>query len=183
MEYISIIDYARFIGLSALQKGLTITPLKLQKLLYYEQAWSMVFFGRSAQLFEEKPQAWVNGPVYPEIYHLFNHKLGIYDNFEKKHFCDDKDLDLPMDICIRQLAESMALNENQLFLSERILTLYGTKSQDELVLMTHCEEPWCEQREGLLPFERCEREISLDTMYRYYKTRHEHNRLKQSSNV
>ena len=59
---------ARYIALSLLTKQMTVSPLKLQKLLYYAQAWSMVFFGRSKTLFADVPQAWVNGPVYPSIY-------------------------------------------------------------------------------------------------------------------
>ena len=58
---------ARYIALSLLTKQMTVSPLKLQKLLYYAQAWSMVFFGRQRQLFSDVPQAWVNGPVYPTI--------------------------------------------------------------------------------------------------------------------
>ena len=74
---IQLTDYANFLGLSALQKGLSLSPLKLQKLLYYEQAWSMVFFGREQTLFAEAPQAWVNGPVYPSVYQAFSHKHGV----------------------------------------------------------------------------------------------------------
>ena len=33
---------ARYIALSLLTKQMTVSPLKLQKLLYYAQAWSMV---------------------------------------------------------------------------------------------------------------------------------------------
>lgn len=176
---IQLSDYTNYLGLSALQKGLTLSPLKLQKLLYYEQAWSMVFFGREQTLFAEVPQAWVNGPVYPSVYHLFSHKLGVYDGFRKEHFCDSLDVEKPTDELISELVNKMDLSKDQLTLSDRILTLYGTKSQDELVLMTHCEEPWCEQREGLLPFERSDRELSLDTMYRYYKTRHDFNRSRR----
>lgn len=177
---IQLNDYARFLGLSVLQKGLSLSPLKLQKLLYYQQAWSMVFFGRSETIFAEAPQAWVNGPVYPSVYHAYSHQLGVYDEFRKEHFCEASELDTPTDELIQALAQKMALSEDQLRLSDRIITLYGTKSQDELVLMTHCEEPWCEQREGLLPFERSERELSLDTMYRYYKARHDYNRSKKA---
>ena len=177
---IQLTDYANFLGLSALQKGLSLSPLKLQKLLYYEQAWSMVFFGREQTLFAEAPQAWVNGPVYPSVYHAFSHKLGVYDDFRKEHFCNAQEAGTPTDELISALAAKMNLSEDQLKLSDRILTLYGTKSQDELVLMTHCAEPWCEKREGLLPFERSDRELSLDTMYRYYKARHDYNRSRRA---
>lgn len=179
---IAIDKYARLLGLSALQKGLSVSPLKLQKLLYYEQAWSMVIFGREQVLFHDAPQAWVNGPVYPEVYHQFSHLLGVYDEFRKEHFCQPSETDVPVEELILSLVNSMGMTDDQINLTDRVLTLYGAKSQDELVLLTHCEEPWCEQREGLLPFERSDRQISLDTMYRYYKARHDYNR-KRKANV
>ena len=37
-------DVATYCGLVLLKEGMTVTPLKLQKILYYVQAWMMVFF-------------------------------------------------------------------------------------------------------------------------------------------
>ena len=71
MNNVDIKDYAAYVGITMLMKGLTVSPLKLQKILYYEQAWHMVGFGRDNQLFSCAPQAWVNGPVYPEIYYIY----------------------------------------------------------------------------------------------------------------
>ena len=68
-------DVARYIGLSLINKGLSVSPLKLQKVLYYVQSWNMVIFGRDKTLFPQAPQAWVNGPVYPEIYYEYKDKV------------------------------------------------------------------------------------------------------------
>ena len=68
-------DIARYVGLSLIAKGLTVSPLKLQKLLYYVQSWYMVFNGRQNTLFAQAPQAWVNGPVYPDIYYQYRDSL------------------------------------------------------------------------------------------------------------
>ena len=46
--------------------GYTINPLKLQKLLYFIQAWHIALFEKNT-LWEELPEAWVNGPVYRSI--------------------------------------------------------------------------------------------------------------------
>lgn len=43
--------------------------LKLQKLLYYIQAWSLAIRGRI--FFEGEFQAWVHGPVSPTLYNRF----------------------------------------------------------------------------------------------------------------
>lgn len=63
MNNVDIKDYAQFIGVSMLVKGLSVSPLKLQKILYYQQAWHMVAFGRRETLLNSLPHAWVNGPV------------------------------------------------------------------------------------------------------------------------
>jgi uncharacterized phage-associated protein len=47
-------------------RQIDITNLKLQKLLYYCQAWSLVFTGQA--LFAERIEAWVHGPVVPSIF-------------------------------------------------------------------------------------------------------------------
>jgi hypothetical protein len=39
---------------------------KLQKLVYYCQAWSLVW--EDEPLFDSRIEAWVNGPVCPELY-------------------------------------------------------------------------------------------------------------------
>lgn len=58
-----------FIALSTPGTSKSITPLKLQKLVYYAQALSHPFNNRF--LFEEDFEAWVHGPVSPELYYKY----------------------------------------------------------------------------------------------------------------
>src|SRR5690349_8592497 len=51
-----------------LQKQGEITAMKLQKLAYYSQAWSLVW--DEEPLFRERIEAWANGPVLPSLYKL-----------------------------------------------------------------------------------------------------------------
>ncbi|RMD63362.1 MAG: DUF4065 domain-containing protein, partial [Planctomycetota bacterium] len=46
-----------------------ITNLRLQKLLYYAQGWSLAL--RGEPLFDETLEAWKHGPVAPSVYHIF----------------------------------------------------------------------------------------------------------------
>ncbi len=164
-------DIARYIGLTSLLKGLTISPLKLQKLLYYVQAWYMVFYGRENVPFSDKPQAWVNGPVYPVIFHVYKTKTAnMCDHLKASDFYEgapEKGLE--------EICDNIHLDFELL---ESIILLYGSKTQNDLIFLTHSEKPWVEMREGLRPFDRSERELSLDTMYQYYKERHERNMAK-----
>lgn len=176
MNVVDIKDYATYIGITMLMKGLTVSPLKLQKILYYEQSWHMVVFGRNNQLFSCAPQAWVNGPVYPKIYHIYKDKVpGMCDHLKINNFLQ-KDED--PHIKEKELAEKMSLTDDEIALTERVIMLYGSRTQNQLILLTHSEKPWSEMREGLRPYDYSDREISLDTMHDYYKERYDRNRAK-----
>lgn len=43
-----------------------ITNLKLQKLLYYSQAWHLAIYDEP--LFQDRIEAWVHGPVVPSVF-------------------------------------------------------------------------------------------------------------------
>lgn len=162
---------ARYIALSLLTKQMTVSPLKLQKLLYYAQAWSMVFFGRDRQLFAEVPQAWVNGPVYPAIYATWRN-CNMCDHLTPADFGVS---DAEVDTAFEQTTQELGFTDDEIRLMEQIVLKYGSKSQNYLIFLTHSEQPWCEKREGLKPYERSVQPLSLDTMYSYYKERHERN--------
>lgn len=162
---------ARYIALSLLTKQMTVSPLKLQKLLYYAQAWSMVFFGRQNQLFADVPQAWVNGPVYPAIYNMWKNR-NMCDHLSPENFgTTEKDVDDAL-CCV---TKELGLSDDEIQLLEQIVLKYGSKSQNYLIFLTHSELPWCEKREGLKPYERSVKPLSLDTMYKYYADRHHKN--------
>ncbi len=166
-------DIARYLGISLLSKGLSVSPLKLQKILYYTQSWYMVFFGRNNTLFKCQPEAWVNGPVYPVIFQEYKNKVdGMCDHLHASDFdCDEDKLADEA----KKLAMQMNLSKEEIEFLDSVVTLYGSKSQNQLIFMTHSEQPWVEQREGLSPFDYSNREISLETMYNYYKARYDKN--------
>lgn len=164
---------AQYVGLSLLSKGLSVSPLKLQKILYYVQAWYMVFFGRKHTLFSEIPQAWVNGPVYPSVYRKYRCCVpGMCDHLQATDFCGEEN----PSVALKRISNLLNFTDEEQELIESIIMLYGAKTQNELILYTHAEKPWAEKREGLSPFQRSEKELSLDTMYEYYKARHDKNR-------
>lgn len=72
----TINDVCDYIISKVAQDGLSL--LKLQKLLYYCQAWHLAF--DKGQLFRGPFQAWVHGPVSREIYDRFKDEKGLYDS-------------------------------------------------------------------------------------------------------
>ena len=59
----NVFDVAKYI----LNECGAMSAMKLQKLCYYSQAWSLVWDDRP--LFEEEFHAWANGPVCKELFH------------------------------------------------------------------------------------------------------------------
>ena len=51
------------------EAGDPVTNLKLQKLLYYVQGWHLGIFKNPA--FNDEFEAWVHGPVIPEVFHAY----------------------------------------------------------------------------------------------------------------
>ncbi|MEN8218208.1 MAG: type II toxin-antitoxin system antitoxin SocA domain-containing protein [Pseudomonadota bacterium] len=51
------------------EAGDTISHFKLQKLMYYTQAWSLAINGKC--LFDEDFEAWTHGPVLPSLWYRF----------------------------------------------------------------------------------------------------------------
>ncbi|MDE6824631.1 MAG: DUF4065 domain-containing protein [Duncaniella sp.] len=168
-------EVAIYTGLSLMSKGYSVSPLKLQKLLYYEQAWFMVMGGRCNTLFPDVPQAWVNGPVYPTIYHTYKGKTAnMCDHLKLSDFTDRR-----VDEAMEEYHHRIALPDEYVELIESVINLYGAKTQNQLIFMTHSERPWAETRGDLPPFERSEREIPLDVMCDYYTERHRRNMSKR----
>jgi uncharacterized phage-associated protein len=106
-----------FVGDNQEREGLT--NLKLQKLLYFAQAYYLAKLGRP--LFAEKLEAWEYGPVVPEIYHQFK-------KFGSKPIILKKD-------------ESSISEEDKEFL-KKIWDNFGGFSAGRLVEIAHAHAPW-----------------------------------------
>src|SRR6186713_1859330 len=124
-----IADYIIFRLTSEDQFGLV--NLKLQKLLYYSQAWHLTFTGKT--LFDGKFQAWIHGPVNREVYDRFKSTKFLYSSIT------------PSDIQDQSWITKID-NESKIHI-DNVLETYASFSAVELELMTHREEPWQKARE------------------------------------
>lgn len=141
---------ARFFLAFANECGELMTNLKLNKLVYYTQAWHLALLDRP--LFEEQIEAWVHGPVIPELY-------GEYKRYGYHPILEDN-LDL----------ESMRqqFNVAQQDLLGDIIEVYFPKSAYELEQLTHDEDPWILARNGLKPDVASHNVIEHGVMKRFY---------------
>jgi uncharacterized phage-associated protein len=144
-------------------KGYSINPLKLQKLLYFVQAWHIVKFDKNS-LFQELPEAWVNGPVYRSIYNTLKAKFYKNVNFINRLYNDENKLHKRLSELV--LHSNLSIDQQDLLFT--VLNIYGTMSDKKLVFATHAAEPWNNARKGCKSFERCTTMITIDDMYNYY---------------
>lgn len=158
MNKVDINLIADYTVLKLHKKDINIIPLQLQKLLYYIQAWHMVYFGRENTLFDEVPKAFMCGAIYPTIYKRYE-QVNTYSFIPLPNINSLKELNL---------------EEEQYKFLDSIYEHYGKMSHDRLVQLNFNSQPWYEQREGLKPFEASDRDISLDSMYSFYKKRLKH---------
>lgn len=128
-----------------LAKESPLSTWKLQKLVYYSQAWSLVW--DDTPLFDEQIEAWANGPVTRALYAKHRGQFSV-DEWP--------------------WGDPNALHANQRDTIEIVLTDYGELSGRQLSLLTHAEWPWREAREGLGPTDLGSREITPASMQAYY---------------
>lgn len=141
------------------QKGDTVSHKKLQKLIYYVEAWNLVHLGEP--MINEEFEAWVHGPVVPSLYQQlkefgFNNLEVINDEFDT------------VDEEIQAIIVKNNLTENQLELIYSVLNKYSGLSSLELELLSHSELPWIEAREGFAPHQTCNKIISKHRMKEFY---------------
>lgn len=125
----------------------SIQTMKLEKLVYYSQAWHLAIFGKP--LFEAPTEAWKDGPVVDELFQL--HK----GQFHVRTWNGHQD----------------QLEAYSIQLIEMVCTQYGHMSGDELSDLTHHEKPWKDARGDLKPNQHSREVISTEVMARFYRTR------------
>lgn len=156
MERVVIHDVTDFIISRLVDGGGYLNQLKLQKLLYYTQAWHLAHF--STPLFIGRFQAWVHGPVNREIFNRFRSTKMLYSEVGREDIIDGFN------------SEQSLPEDTQEFI-EVILETYGPLTGDQLETLTHHEDPWILARKRCRPDEYCENEIDESVMTQYYRAR------------
>jgi uncharacterized phage-associated protein len=140
---LSVLDVAAYI----LRKQGPMTAMKLQKLVYYSQAWALVWDDKP--LFRERIEAWANGPVVRKLYEV-----------HRGHYRVSR---IPGGL-------SRRLDSEQRDTVDAVLGHYGEKSSQWLSDLSHMEQPWrdARTRHGLTAGERGNAIIRHADMAEYY---------------
>ncbi len=133
----------------------SLSVLKLQKLLYYVEAWHVTFFNE--KLFDDDFEAWVHGPVCKEIFTRFkyNHNKFMYSDVS----VDDLNFD--------EASNFEGYRDVNTHI-ENVLEAYGKFTGAQLEELTHIEDPWLNARGNLAPNEPCDTIITRESMREFY---------------
>lgn len=96
-----------------------LTAMKLQKLLYYSQAWSLAWDG--AALFTDPIRAWDRGPVVGAVFDTYRGHRGVRAALA---------------------GDPTVLSASDRATVDAVLGFYGTIDGDTLSELTHLERPW-----------------------------------------
>ena len=142
---VNVFDVALYI----LGQTKTITVIRLQRLVYYSQAWSLVW--DEELLFNESIEAWAGGPIVRILYEAHKGKFKISAKDIKK-------------------GGPSRLTKNQKDTVDRVLDFYKKRKTQWLTDLVRMEEPWkiTRDRAKLGSGERGSAIIKLFDMHEYY---------------
>ena len=128
-----------------------MTPLQLQKLLYYIQGLSFALNGR--EMFEDDCQAWVHGEVYPNVYQTFKEfSFKFIDDCFIPSLANDK--------------ETLAKDDKEVI--SLVSSTFGECNAKKLEKLSHYEMPWIEAREGYKENERSNKIVTKKEICNYF---------------
>lgn len=138
----NVFDVTKYI----LNKTGALSSWKLQKLCYYSQAWTFTWTDKL--LFEERFEAWKNGPVCPDLFYKHQGKFTVK----------------PEDIN----GDPDALTDDEKESVDIVIRDYGYMQPYELRELTHKEAPWKNARGNLPEEASCNNVITPESMGLYY---------------
>lgn len=119
-----------------------LNPWKLQKLNYFAEAWKLAWVG--TPLFSNPIEAWKDGPVVREVYREYRYGSNL-SNIDWS----------PLSSTDREIIKA-------------VLDFYGNFSKQELIDISHEDDPWKNARAGLRPTDIGNRPINKSDLRRFY---------------
>lgn len=137
-------DIAKYYLYRSTVDGDLITPLKMQKLVYL--AYGSHLVRKKERLFEDKIEAWPNGPVVPRLYQAL-----------KRYGSAPIEASFVGNVTEEELTEKFSSDVKQTL--DKVYEKFISKSAFELVALTHQQKAWLEARKGLQDTEPSKREL------------------------
>lgn len=115
-----VLDVARYVINYSNAQGYGVSNLRLQKLLYYIQAWFLMH--KDMPCFSAKIEAWDCGPMVPEVYHEYS----IYGG---------------LDIMPVKNSEDIIQTKDKQYIN-KVIDVLAPYSTPYLVSITQMQTPW-----------------------------------------
>lgn len=135
----NVLDVSRYIINYSNRKDYDISNLKLQKLLYFVQAFFLVFTLSGEECFPEEIEAWDFGPVVPEAYREYKQcgsgnipPISSYIEFNNDNIFHSKKEDYTEE-CIKK-SDRILIND--------VVDAFADYTATDLVELTHAQSPW-----------------------------------------
>ncbi|NQU66475.1 MAG: DUF4065 domain-containing protein [Candidatus Marinimicrobia bacterium] len=155
---ISVFSVANYFIKKSEEDSISITNMKLQKLVYFANAFYLAMKEECEPLFRERIQAWKWGPVVEDLYHEFKEFGGSgiqRPAVRKLYLTEESDL----------ISEYYPIPEDEFSISvlDIIWTIFKDVSASDLSNMTHVEgSPWD------IVFKKGEKYIDSELIQKFY---------------
>lgn len=142
------------------EKEYGISNLKLQKVLYFIQAYFLIDKTKNAPCFDDKIEAWNFGPVVPAAYHEYKQygsgdipTIDSYILFDTDNIWDTERVKFNDDVITDE--DKKRIN--------KVVDKFSGYSATDLVAITHRQSPWMD---AYAPYKN--NEITLDAIKEYF---------------
>lgn len=132
-------------------ENLKVSPLKLQKLMYYAQGWTIAYTNHN--LFDNDFEAWKHGPVIPQVYHK-------YKTFGYNRIPNEFNISI----------EDLNLKQIQFKILEWVWDKYSKYEAKFLEDLTHMEYPWRLTRGDLPSDANCDWVIEKEKIEEFFSS-------------
>lgn len=154
-----VLDVCRYVINYSNDKEYGVSNLKLQKLLYFIQAYFLISKPNS-KCFGEKIEAWDFGPVIPCAYHEYKQYgsrnipyISTYYKFDKTNIWNTE----------RVLFDSSIIAQKDKELINEVVDTFSSYSATDLITLTHNQSPWIDAYEPGM-----NNEITTDAIKEYF---------------
>ena len=134
-----VLDICRYIIKYSNDKDYGVSNLKLQKLLYFIQAFFLINSNGEKACFKELIKAWDIGPVVPAAYKEF----AAYGSTDIPHsdYYINFDIKKPWDICKKKFDENCIKEEDKTLIN-LVVDKFADYSATDLVYISQRQTPW-----------------------------------------
>lgn len=141
MAVYDALDVSRYVINYSNQRDYGISNLKLQKVLYFIQAYFLTNTEEGTPCFLQKIEAWDFGPVIPDVYREYRQygsaNIPMMTSFV--YFSDDDVWNTE-----RRFFDSSCISDNDKKMIDDVVDKFSDYSATDLVTLTHKQAPWRE---------------------------------------